>query len=85
MARILKPLKSFTLLGVRYASQSKRVVVENPIVELDGDEMTRVIWQFIKDRLIFPYLKIDCKYYDLGLPYRDQTSDQVSWKKVLHM
>lgn len=78
MARILKPLKSFTLLGVRYASQSKRVVVENPIVELDGDEMTRVIWQFIKDRLIFPYLKIDCKYYDLGLPYRDQTNDQVS-------
>ena len=45
---------------------------------MDGDEMTRIIWQMIKDKLIFPYLDVDCKYYDLGLPYRDQTDDQVT-------
>jgi len=56
----------------------KRIEVVNPVVELDGDEMTRIIWEKIKDSLIFPYLKIDCKYYDLGLPYRDQTDDQVT-------
>jgi len=47
-------------------------------VELDGDEMTRIIWEKIKDKLIFPYLDIDCKYYDLGLPHRDATDDQVT-------
>ena len=45
---------------------------------MDGDEMTRIIWQMIKDKLIFPYLDVECLYYDLGLPYRDQTNDQVS-------
>jgi len=56
----------------------KRIEVKNPVVELDGDEMTRIIWEKIKESLIFPYLKLDCKYYDLGLPYRDQTDDQVT-------
>lgn len=51
--------------------------VKNPIVEMDGDEMTRIIWETIKKRFIYPYLDIDLKYYDLGLPYRDQTNDQV--------
>jgi isocitrate dehydrogenase len=55
-----------------------KIKVKNPIVELDGDEMTRVIWKFIKDRLVLPYLDIDLKYYDLGLEYRDQTNDQVT-------
>jgi len=55
-----------------------RIKVVNPVVELDGDEMTRIIWEKIKTSLIFPYLQIDCKYYDLGLPYRDQTNDQVT-------
>ncbi|XP_071523860.1 isocitrate dehydrogenase [NADP], mitochondrial-like [Panulirus ornatus] len=59
-------------------SSDKRIEVVNPVVELDGDEMTRIIWEKIKESLIFPYLKIDCKYYDLGLPYRDQTDDQVT-------
>ena len=54
-----------------------KIKVLNPVVELDGDEMTRVIWQDIKDRFIHPYLDIDLKYYDLGLPYRDQTNNQV--------
>lgn len=45
---------------------------------MDGDEMTRIIWAFIKDKLIFPYVKIESLYYDLGLPYRDQTNDQVT-------
>lgn len=55
-----------------------KIRVINPVVELDGDEMTRVIWQFIKDKLIFPYLDIDVKYYDLGIEHRDQTGDQVT-------
>jgi isocitrate dehydrogenase len=52
--------------------------VKNPVVEMDGDEMTRIIWKFIKDKLILPYLDIDLKYYDLGIEYRDQTNDQVT-------
>jgi isocitrate dehydrogenase len=52
--------------------------VRNPVVELDGDEMTRIIWQFIKDRLIHPYLDIDLKYFDLGIESRDSTDDQVT-------
>ncbi|MCD8741886.1 NADP-dependent isocitrate dehydrogenase [Mucilaginibacter roseus] len=55
-----------------------KIKVENPVVELDGDEMTRIIWKFIKDKLIFPYLDLDIKYFDLGIEYRDQTDDQVT-------
>ena len=55
-----------------------KIKVVNPVVELDGDEMTRIIWQFIKDELIVKYLDIDLKYYDLGMEYRDATDDQVT-------
>jgi isocitrate dehydrogenase len=55
-----------------------KIKVENPVVELDGDEMTRIIWQFIKDQLILPYLDVDLKYYDLGIEHRDATDDQVT-------
>jgi len=55
-----------------------KIPVKTPVVELDGDEMTRIIWGFIKERLILPYLDIDLKYYDLGIEYRDQTDDQVT-------
>ncbi|MEY3562773.1 MAG: NADP-dependent isocitrate dehydrogenase [Bacteroidota bacterium] len=55
-----------------------KIKVLNPVVELDGDEMTRIIWKFIKDKLILPYLDLDIKYYDLGVEYRDQTNDQVT-------
>ncbi len=55
-----------------------KIKVENPVVELDGDEMTRIIWQLIKDKLIHPYLDIDLKYYDLGMEHRDKTDDQVT-------
>jgi isocitrate dehydrogenase len=55
-----------------------KIKVVTPVVELDGDEMTRIIWQFIKDKLILPYLDIDLKYFDLGVEYRDQTHDQVT-------
>ena len=55
-----------------------KIKVKNPVVELDGDEMTRIIWQDIKDKFISPYLDIDLKYYDLGLEYRDQTEDRVT-------
>ena len=55
-----------------------KIKVKNPVVEMDGDEMTRIIWKFIKDKLILPYLDIDLKYYDLGIEHRDKTSDQVT-------
>ena len=55
-----------------------KIKVANPVVELDGDEMTRIIWSFIKQKLILPYLDIDIKYFDLGMEYRDQTNDQVT-------
>lgn len=57
---------------------SEKIKVLNPVVELDGDEMTRVIWSFIKEKLILPYLDIDIKYYDLGIENRDLTNDQVT-------
>ena len=55
-----------------------KIKVKTPVVELDGDEMTRIIWGFIKDKLILPYLDVDLKYFDLGMEYRDQTDDQVT-------
>jgi isocitrate dehydrogenase len=55
-----------------------KIKVANPVVELDGDEMTRIIWKFIKDKLILPYLDIDIKYFDLGIEHRDATNDQVT-------
>ncbi|UXM94664.1 NADP-dependent isocitrate dehydrogenase [Bartonella sp. HY329] len=55
-----------------------KIKVENPVVELDGDEMTRIIWQLIKDKLIHPYLDVDLKYYDLSIENRDATDDQVT-------
>ena len=55
-----------------------KIKVENPIVELDGDEMTRIIWAFIKDKLILPYLDVDLKYYDLSILKRDETDDQIT-------
>jgi len=55
-----------------------KIKVKNPVVEMDGDEMTRIIWAFIKDKLILPYLDIDLKYYDLGIENRDRTGDQVT-------
>jgi len=57
---------------------AQKIKVANPVVELDGDEMTRIIWKFIKDKLILPYLDLEIKYYDLGMEYRDETNDQVT-------
>lgn len=70
-------------LSKRQYSTGKRIKVDKPIVEMDGDEMTRIIWQMIKDKLIFPYLDLECLYYDLGLPHRDQTNDQVTIDSAL--
>ena len=56
----------------------KKIKVQGTVVELDGDEMTRIIWQFIKDSLILPYLDVNLEYYDLGIEYRDKTNDQVT-------
>ncbi|HEY7072174.1 MAG TPA: NADP-dependent isocitrate dehydrogenase [Acidimicrobiales bacterium] len=55
-----------------------KIKVENPVVEVDGDEMTRVIWQYIKDKLILPYLDVDLRYYDLSIQKRDETDDQIT-------
>jgi len=55
-----------------------KIKVKNPVVDLDGDEMTRIIWKLIKDKLIFPYLDIDLDYYDLGMEHRDETDDKVT-------
>ncbi|MDB5101861.1 MAG: isocitrate dehydrogenase, partial [Cyanobacteria bacterium RYN_339] len=55
-----------------------KIKVINPVVELDGDEMTRIIWKMIRERLILPYLDIDLKYYDLGIEARDRTDDQIT-------
>ncbi|GAA1291709.1 isocitrate dehydrogenase [NADP] [Planotetraspora silvatica] len=60
-----------------------KIKVAGPVVELDGDEMTRIIWQFIKDQLILPYLDVDLKYYDLGIEHRDATDDQVTIDSAL--
>ena len=66
----MHPIKTNNMLN--------KIKVANPVVELDGDEMTRIIWKFIKDKLILPYLELDIKYYDLGVEYRDETNDQVT-------
>ena len=55
-----------------------KIKVKNPIVEMDGDEMTRIIWRRIREQLILPYLDVDLKYYDLGIESRDQTNDQIT-------
>ena len=55
-----------------------KIKVDNPIVEMDGDEMTRIMWAFIKDKLILPYLDLDLLYYDLGIEERDRTEDQIT-------
>ena len=55
-----------------------KIKVANPVVEMDGDEMTRIIWQFIKDKLIHPYLDINLLYFDLGIEKRDETDDQIT-------
>ena len=54
-----------------------KIKVENPVVDLDGDEMTRIIWKLIKEKLILPYLDLDIQYYDLGIESRDDTNDQI--------
>ena len=57
---------------------NEKIKVTGTVVELDGDEMTRIIWQFIKDKLILPYLDVDLEYYDLGIESRDDTNDQIT-------
>ncbi|AWM41614.1 Isocitrate dehydrogenase [NADP] [Gemmata obscuriglobus] len=59
-----------------------KIKVKNPVVEMDGDEMTRIIWQKIREKLILPYLDIDLKYFDLGIEYRDQTDDKVTFESA---
>ena len=60
----------------------EKIKVHNPVVEMDGDEMTRIIWSFIKQQLILPYLDLDIKYYDLSVVSRDATNDDVTIKRM---
>ena len=57
------------------SARIEKIKVANPVVEIDGDEMTRIIWQDIKDKLITPYLDLNIQYFDLGIEYRDKTND----------
>lgn len=70
--------KRFALGNARMFSESRKILVKNPIVEMDGDEMTRIIWKMIKDKLIHPYLDLKIDYYDLGMENRDLTDDKVT-------
>ena len=56
-----------------------KIEMKTPLVEMDGDEMTRIIWKLIKDELLLPYIDLKTEYYDLGLPHRDETDDQVTF------
>merc|ERR1712127_336435 len=58
----------------------KKIKVDNPVVEMDGDEMTRIIWKDIRDKLILPYLDLNIKYFDLGMEHRDKTDDKVTFE-----
>ena len=62
-----------------------KIKVKNPVVELDGDEMTRIIWEFIKNKLILPYLDLGIEYYDLGMKSRDNTDDQITIESALSL
>jgi isocitrate dehydrogenase len=64
-------LSKIALTRRGFAASFKKVKVDKPVVDLDGDEMTRIIWKWIKDKHILPYLDVDIKYYDLGIEYRD--------------
>ena len=57
-----------------------KIIMKNPIVEMDGDEMTRILWKMIKDELLTPFVELNCEYYDLGLPHRDETGDKVTFE-----
>lgn len=66
------------LMANSYCFANKKIKVSNPVAELDGDEMTRIFWQYIKDELIHPYLDLNIQYFDLGMEYRDKTDDKVT-------
>uniref|UniRef100_A0A8C1Z299 Isocitrate dehydrogenase (NADP(+)) 2 n=1 Tax=Cyprinus carpio TaxID=7962 RepID=A0A8C1Z299_CYPCA len=78
---VLAPASCQSLQQRNYAD--KRIKVAKPVVEMDGDEMTRIIWEFIKEKLILNNVDVELKYFDLGLPYRDQTDDQVTIDSAL--
>ena len=75
---ISKCLSLTTRNLVNYGFATKKIVVKNPVAELDGDEMTRIFWQYIKDELIHPFLDLNIQYFDLGIEYRDKTDDKVT-------
>src|SRR5450432_448558 len=74
----LRIFRRFADFSIKFFSMANKIKVSNRVVELDGDEMTRIIWKFIKDKLILPYLDLDIQYFDLGIDSRDLTNDQVT-------
>src|SRR5215510_1366069 len=75
---ISRPPRLKTRCSQEASFDMAKIKVSNPVVELDGDEMTRIIWQYIKDKLIHPFLDVELLYFDLGMEYRDATNDQVT-------
>lgn len=76
--QLIAPCSVATTQRRQYGATTHRIKVAKPVVDLDGDEMTRIIWAWIKEKLIFPYLDVETQYFDLGLPHRDATNDQVT-------
>ncbi|NXI13530.1 IDHP dehydrogenase, partial [Irena cyanogastra] len=83
LARLPRRPPPAAAAGQRRHYADKRIKVANPVVEMDGDEMTRIIWAFIKEKLILPNVDVQLKYFDLGLPHRDKTDDQVTIDSAL--
>jgi isocitrate dehydrogenase len=75
---LLKRGKTYSGQIAAHRNIMQKIQVKNPVVELDGDEMTKIIWQWIRERLILPYLDVDLKYYDLSIEKRDETDDQIT-------
>ena len=67
-----------TILQVKEVENMEKIQMTTPLVEMDGDEMTRILWQAIKEKLLLPFVDLKCEYYDLGLPYRNETDDTVT-------
>ncbi len=83
LAPLFRYAACIRILNLKKARRMTKIKVANPIVEMDGDEMTRIIWDFIKKKLILPYLDVDLLYYDLGIEERDRTNDQITIDSAL--
>ena len=75
---LTRTISAVSKSALSYSFASQKIKVKNPVAELDGDEMTRIFWQQIKDELIHPFLDLNIQYFDLGIEHRDKTDDKVT-------